>query len=108
DGDALQLFLEPTATAGPSGPSPEWLEHARTPAARIAIRHWLASHPADTAAEPRTAETPETAGTDGGAGEPVPEPVGARGGPGAPGPGPCTAEPGGVLCPTAEAPAAGT
>jgi GTP diphosphokinase / guanosine-3',5'-bis(diphosphate) 3'-diphosphatase len=45
DGDALQLFLEPAVSAGPSGPSPEWLEHARTPAARIAIRHWLAAHP---------------------------------------------------------------
>ena len=53
DGDALQLFLEPTASA-PSGPSPEWLQHARTPAARIAIRHWLAAHPAPAEAELRT------------------------------------------------------
>ncbi|QGV82527.1 RelA/SpoT family protein [Streptomyces ficellus] len=28
-----------------SGPSPDWLEHARTPAARIAITGWLAAHP---------------------------------------------------------------
>ncbi|MFB7675882.1 RelA/SpoT family protein [Kitasatospora purpeofusca] len=29
----------------PSGPAPEWLAHARTPAARIAIERWLADHP---------------------------------------------------------------
>ncbi|GGO56683.1 kinase [Streptomyces daqingensis] len=52
DGDALQLFLEPAASA-PSGPSPEWLDHARTPAARIAIRHWLAAHPVAAEAEPK-------------------------------------------------------
>ncbi|HEV7628694.1 MAG TPA: HD domain-containing protein, partial [Streptomyces sp.] len=55
DGDALQLFLEPAeaaeTAAGASGPSPEWLQHARTPAARIAIRHWLAAHPALTEGE---------------------------------------------------------
>ncbi|WP_181764566.1 RelA/SpoT family protein [Streptomyces albidus (ex Kaewkla and Franco 2022)] len=50
DGDALQLFLEPAASA-PSGPSPEWLQHARTPAARIAIRHWLAANPPVSEAE---------------------------------------------------------
>jgi GTP pyrophosphokinase len=38
DGDTVQLLL---ASDGTSGPSPEWLEHARTPAARIAIRGWL-------------------------------------------------------------------
>ncbi|NGO69537.1 RelA/SpoT family protein [Streptomyces boncukensis] len=43
DGDAVQLFLE-SAAGGSSGPSPEWLEHVRTPAARIAIRRWLAQH----------------------------------------------------------------
>lgn len=43
DGDAVQLFLEPSS-GSPSGPSPEWLDHVRTPAARIAIRHWLAAH----------------------------------------------------------------
>ncbi len=42
DGDALQLFLEP-GHGSPSGPSPEWLEHVRTPAARLAIREWLAA-----------------------------------------------------------------
>ncbi|MEV7026023.1 ACT domain-containing protein, partial [Kitasatospora sp. NPDC093558] len=32
--------------AEPSGPAPEWLAHARTPAARLAIERWLADHPA--------------------------------------------------------------
>ena len=36
----------------PSGPSPEWLEHARTPAARIAISRWLAAHPAGRTRRP--------------------------------------------------------
>ncbi|WP_165985054.1 bifunctional (p)ppGpp synthetase/guanosine-3',5'-bis(diphosphate) 3'-pyrophosphohydrolase [Streptomyces sp. YIM 98790] len=38
DGDTVRLILAPEGT---SGPAPEWLEHARTPAARIAIRRWL-------------------------------------------------------------------
>lgn len=42
DGDALSLLLAPEA----SGPAPEWLDHAQTPAARIAITRWLADHPA--------------------------------------------------------------
>ncbi|MFD9033978.1 RelA/SpoT family protein [Streptomyces sp. NPDC059567] len=42
DGDTVQpLLAQDTA----SGPSPEWLEHARTPAARIAITAWLQAHP---------------------------------------------------------------
>ncbi|MFI1016535.1 RelA/SpoT family protein [Streptomyces sp. NPDC020965] len=38
-----------------SGPSPDWLDHARTPAARIAISAWLAAHPEGSppAATPR-------------------------------------------------------
>lgn len=32
-----------------SGPSPQWLDHARTPAARIAITSWLKAHPEGTA-----------------------------------------------------------
>ncbi|ANW17724.1 RelA/SpoT family protein [Streptomyces clavuligerus] len=36
------------------GPSPDWLEHARTPAARIAITSWLETHPHGTEA-PATA-----------------------------------------------------
>ncbi|MFF5900078.1 RelA/SpoT family protein [Streptomyces argenteolus] len=42
DGDTVQLLL---AQDGSSGPSPEWLDHARTPAARIAITAWLDTHP---------------------------------------------------------------
>jgi GTP pyrophosphokinase len=43
DGDTLQLLMDDTAT---SGPDRDWLEHAATPAARIAITRWLAQHPA--------------------------------------------------------------
>ncbi|WP_406372273.1 HD domain-containing protein [Streptomyces sp. NBC_01550] len=42
DGDTVQLLLAEDAT---SGPSPDWLDHARTPAARIAITGWLGAHP---------------------------------------------------------------
>ncbi|WP_016910084.1 RelA/SpoT family protein [Streptomyces xiaopingdaonensis] len=46
DGDAVQPILEPDHPEAhtDSGPSPEWLHHARTPGARIAIRQWLATH----------------------------------------------------------------
>ncbi|MCP9986184.1 MULTISPECIES: RelA/SpoT family protein [Streptomyces] len=53
DGDTVQPLLAEDAG---SGPSPDWLEHARTPAARIAIGHWLSTHPHDggtPAADPR-------------------------------------------------------
>ncbi|MGW2483280.1 RelA/SpoT family protein [Streptomyces sp. NPDC001571] len=42
DGDTVQLLLAQDPT---SGPSAEWLDHARTPAARIAISGWLAVNP---------------------------------------------------------------
>ncbi|GAA1373426.1 RelA/SpoT family protein [Streptomyces beijiangensis] len=42
DGDSVQLLIAQDAT---SGPSPDWLDHARTPGARIAITGWLAAHP---------------------------------------------------------------
>ena len=42
DGDTVQLLLIHDAS---SGPSPEWLDHARTPGARIAITTWLDAHP---------------------------------------------------------------
>ncbi|TXS08134.1 bifunctional (p)ppGpp synthetase/guanosine-3',5'-bis(diphosphate) 3'-pyrophosphohydrolase, partial [Streptomyces sp. ms191] len=42
DGDTVQLLLAQDAT---SGPSPQWLDHARTQAARIAITTWLRAHP---------------------------------------------------------------
>ncbi|MFF1276434.1 RelA/SpoT family protein [Streptomyces marokkonensis] len=43
DGDTVQLLMGQDAA---SGPSREWLEHAHTPAARIAIQRWLTTHPA--------------------------------------------------------------
>lgn len=42
DGDTVQLLMGQDAA---SGPSRDWLDHARTPAARIAIRRWLTTHP---------------------------------------------------------------
>ncbi|MEV5431881.1 HD domain-containing protein [Streptomyces sp. NPDC052701] len=49
DGDTVQLLMGQDPA---SGPSREWLEHAHTPAARIAIQRWLTTHPAQ-------GETPE-------------------------------------------------
>ncbi|MET8772919.1 HD domain-containing protein, partial [Streptomyces sp. NPDC004658] len=51
DGDTVQLLMGQDPA---SEPSREWLEHAHTPAARIAIQRWLATHPlgATDAAEP--------------------------------------------------------
>jgi guanosine-3',5'-bis(diphosphate) 3'-pyrophosphohydrolase len=43
DGDAVDVLTE---SGEPGGPAPEWLAHARTAAARIAIERWLAAHPA--------------------------------------------------------------
>ncbi|MEU1179474.1 HD domain-containing protein [Streptomyces sp. NPDC005820] len=43
DGDTVQLLMGQDPA---SEPSREWLEHAHTPAARIAIQRWLATHPA--------------------------------------------------------------
>ncbi|MFE4453713.1 RelA/SpoT family protein [Streptomyces sp. NPDC056796] len=51
DGDTVQLLLAQDAS---SGPSPEWLDHARTPAARIAITAWLDAHPAGPAGPHRS------------------------------------------------------
>ncbi|MFE3327266.1 RelA/SpoT family protein [Streptomyces sp. NPDC059176] len=42
DGDTVHVLLAQDAA---SGPSPDWLDHARTPAARIAITTWLSKHP---------------------------------------------------------------
>ncbi|MFE2879916.1 RelA/SpoT family protein [Streptomyces roseus] len=54
DGDTVQLLLAQDAS---SGPAADWLEHAKTPAARIAISSWLQAHP-DTA---KPAATPARA-----------------------------------------------
>ncbi|MEV6331868.1 HD domain-containing protein [Streptomyces sp. NPDC051909] len=54
DGDTVQLLLAQDST---SGPSPQWLDHARTPAARIAITGWLQAHP-EAAKVPAAAPRP--------------------------------------------------
>ncbi|MFD5327597.1 RelA/SpoT family protein [Streptomyces sp. NPDC127092] len=54
DGDTVQLLLAQDAA---SGPSPQWLDHARTPAARIAITGWLQAHP-EAAKVPAAAPRP--------------------------------------------------
>ncbi|MFC8344220.1 RelA/SpoT family protein [Streptomyces sp. NPDC057280] len=46
DGDTVQLLMGQDPA---SEPSREWLEHAHTPAARIAIQRWLSTHPAQEA-----------------------------------------------------------
>ncbi|MET9122678.1 HD domain-containing protein [Streptomyces sp. NPDC004528] len=51
DGDTVQLLMGQDPA---SEPSREWLEHAHTPAARIAIQRWLAAHPS-----PRDTGPPE-------------------------------------------------
>ncbi|MDX6312687.1 MAG: diphosphokinase / guanosine-3,5-bis(diphosphate) 3-diphosphatase [Streptomyces sp.] len=64
DGDTLQLLM---GAEGPGsdvyGPSPDWLEHARTPAARIAITRWLDAHPASAAEAEPAAPAVRTAAT---------------------------------------------
>ncbi|MFE9053961.1 RelA/SpoT family protein [Streptomyces mutabilis] len=52
DGDTVQLLMGQDPA---SEPSREWLEHARTPAARIAIQRRLAARPAQAPAEPENA-----------------------------------------------------
>jgi GTP pyrophosphokinase len=52
DGDTVQLLMGQDPA---SEPSREWLEHAHTPAARIAIQRWLAAHPAQETHAHRTA-----------------------------------------------------
>lgn len=54
DGDTVQLLMGQDPA---SEPSREWLEHAHTPAARIAIQRWLATHPTPDA--PERGERPE-------------------------------------------------
>ncbi|MFJ4832726.1 RelA/SpoT family protein [Streptomyces sp. NPDC088747] len=63
DGDTVQLLMGQDPA---SEPSREWLEHAHTPAARIAIQRWLAAHPSprdtETAEEPPAAPRPTAEG----------------------------------------------
>ncbi|MFJ4857056.1 RelA/SpoT family protein [Streptomyces sp. NPDC088730] len=72
DGDTVQLLLAEDAA---SGPSPGWLDHARTPTARIAITGWLDAHPQDAdtvsgnaAADPRPGPQPAPPGSEGAGG----------------------------------------
>jgi GTP pyrophosphokinase len=61
DGDTVQLLMGQDPAAEPSK---EWLDHAHTPAARIAIQRWIATHPqqeAPEAAEERSATAGVTA-----------------------------------------------
>ncbi|WP_328928010.1 HD domain-containing protein [Streptomyces sp. NBC_00190] len=55
DGDTVQLLLAQDAS---SGPAAEWLDHARTPAARIAISSWLDAHPDRAMATTSAARAP--------------------------------------------------
>ncbi|MGW2712517.1 RelA/SpoT family protein [Streptomyces sp. NPDC001356] len=67
DGDTVQLLMGQDPA---SEPSREWLEHAHTPAARIAIQRWLATHPAggtDPAEPAGPGEPGEPGGTRAGA-----------------------------------------
>ncbi|MDB1088842.1 HD domain-containing protein [Streptomyces sp. ACA25] len=91
DGDTLHVLLAPDSG---SGPSPEWLDHARTPAARIPIRHWLDSR-RNARAEARAAAP--TAG-------PKEEPAGRAAAPAAPEPAGSPEEQAAVV---ADAPATG-
>ncbi|MFJ4807058.1 RelA/SpoT family protein [Streptomyces longwoodensis] len=74
DGDTVQLLMGQDPA---SEPSREWLEHAHTPAARIAIQRWLTAHPAPAteletgdreATGDRAGAAVATAGADGTAG----------------------------------------
>ncbi|MEU6175918.1 HD domain-containing protein [Streptantibioticus parmotrematis] len=54
DGDTLHLLM-----AAGSTPSADWLDHVRTPAARIAITRWLTAHPPLGATGPEAQEAAE-------------------------------------------------
>ena len=62
DGDAVELLMGQDAA---SEPSREWLEHAHTPAARIAIQRWLTAHPPTAPAASVPADDAEGAGAEG-------------------------------------------
>ncbi|GAA2563314.1 HD domain-containing protein [Streptomyces levis] len=67
DGDTVQLLMGQDPA---SEPSREWLEHAHTPAARIAIQRWLAAHPAQAEAQEHEARTTGTDRPSGGGDRP--------------------------------------
>nr|BFD82274.1 HD domain-containing protein [Streptomyces sp. Xyl84] len=115
DGDTVQLLMGQDPA---SEPSREWLEHAHTPAARIAIQRWLAAHPApaddpDATSGTREDTSPGAADTTGGLGGltgvdgPGALTPGGAGRPGQAG-GPVTAEGGGAAAPPAREERPGT
>ncbi|MFF0789037.1 RelA/SpoT family protein [Streptomyces spiralis] len=65
DGDIVQLLMGQDPA---SEPSREWLDHAHTPAARIAIQRWLAAHPATPDEGTGTAGRATAGGPDTGSG----------------------------------------
>ncbi|WP_354642537.1 RelA/SpoT family protein [Kitasatospora camelliae] len=69
DGDVLAVLTE--SAGEPSGPDAEWLEHARTPAARLAIERWLADRPAEDAEPVEDAHPAEDRPADAAAGRPA-------------------------------------
>jgi GTP pyrophosphokinase len=69
DGDTVQLLLAQDTS---SGPAADWLEHVRTPAARIAISSWLQSHPGGAGPTTTPARAPlSVVGARGGGGNAV-------------------------------------
>ncbi|MGW5341815.1 HD domain-containing protein [Streptomyces sp. HUAS TT3] len=69
DGDTVQLLLAQDAS---SGPAAEWLGHAKTQAARIAIGSWLRDHPDGDTPAPTPARAPlSVVGVRGGGGNAV-------------------------------------
>ncbi|WP_155059252.1 RelA/SpoT family protein [Streptomyces blattellae] len=56
DGDTVQLLMGQDPA---SEPSREWLEHAHTPTARIAIQRWLSTHPSPAEPEAEAERGPE-------------------------------------------------
>ncbi|MFF0835126.1 MULTISPECIES: RelA/SpoT family protein [unclassified Streptomyces] len=73
DGDTVQLLMGQDPA---SEPSREWLEHAHTAAARIAIQRWLAAHPGGTG-DAHAEEAERAAGSA--AGEPAVRPAASEG-----------------------------
>ena len=71
DGDVVDVLTEAEEQGGPA---PEWLEHARTAAARIAIERWLADHPQPAPAADGSAAGPSGAVPQPAAGRPVLDP----------------------------------
>ncbi|GHF49011.1 RelA/SpoT family protein [Streptomyces griseosporeus] len=71
DGDTVELLMGQDPAAEPSR---EWLDHAHTPAARIAIQRWLATHPAPAPQQGPAQDTPATADTARASGQTAPHP----------------------------------